>query len=184
MSGRSRRPAAQRLPEEDVRVHAQQERVDRASKLSRALRPSFQYGRVIGTMDPTSSHNGSSRTFRASQGSDKETWKAAHRSYPRWRWSPRFCLRSRPMEPIQALVPLHHDPSREGHESLAVCCPGTATSAQISGPRGQSPPRFLRHRPARITPALRRRGRVGEGRSTLGLVNAPLVPFPLHRWGK
>jgi hypothetical protein len=41
-----------------------------------------QYGRVIGTMDPTSFHKGPSRLLRASQGSDEETGKAAYRSYP------------------------------------------------------------------------------------------------------
>jgi hypothetical protein len=33
-------------------------------------------------MSPTSSHNGSSRTFRASQGLGGKSRKAAHRSYP------------------------------------------------------------------------------------------------------
>ena len=33
-------------------------------------------------MNPTSLHKGPSRTFRASQGSDEETRKAAHHSYP------------------------------------------------------------------------------------------------------
>jgi hypothetical protein len=42
-----------------------------------------QYERVMGTMDPTSSQDGSSRTFRASQGLGGKTGNAAHRSYPR-----------------------------------------------------------------------------------------------------
>jgi hypothetical protein len=37
----------------------------------------------MGTMSPTSSHDGSSRTFRASQGLGGKTGNAAHRSYPR-----------------------------------------------------------------------------------------------------
>ena len=36
----------------------------------------------MGTMSPTSSHNGSSRTFRASQGLGGKTGNAAYRSYP------------------------------------------------------------------------------------------------------
>ena len=46
-------------------------------------REGTQYRRVIGAMDPKSFQKGPSRTFRASQDSDEETRKAAHRSYPR-----------------------------------------------------------------------------------------------------
>jgi hypothetical protein len=49
----------------------------------------------MGTMSPTSSQNGSSRTFRASQGSDEESRKAARRSDPRW-WQEECRVHSTP----------------------------------------------------------------------------------------
>jgi hypothetical protein len=49
----------------------------------------------MGTMSPTSSHNGSSRTFRASQGLGGKTGNAARRSYPpTWARSGGICATS------------------------------------------------------------------------------------------
>ena len=73
----------------------------------------------MGTMDPTSSHNGSSRTFRASQGLGGKTGNAAHRSYP-----------------------LHFYYSFSGPASAALCCsPGGAPVTVRS--RVGSPVRFV-----------------------------------------
>jgi hypothetical protein len=46
----------------------------------------------MGTMSPTSSHNGSSRTFRASQGLGGKTGNAAHRSYPPFLYASPYAL--------------------------------------------------------------------------------------------
>jgi hypothetical protein len=57
-------------------------------------------------MSPTSSHNGSSRTFRASQGLGGKTGNAARRSYPRGGALASMIYRYPTVSPLLSLLPL------------------------------------------------------------------------------
>jgi hypothetical protein len=79
----------------------------------------------MGTMSPTSSQDGSSRTFRASQGLGGKTGKTARRSYPPF-------LRGWPKAILVTTAPVSGT-AREADDVIAVGWPGWAPPEVVQG---------------------------------------------------